>query len=243
MPLELRPTDAWEVEHGYVIPAEDYGLEDPGFTDEERAALWLAAQVVRLGGRPTGPEGLLKLGGAPVPPAGEPLAADLGAGVDDLAVAFRAIADRRTLEFTTGDVPGRSTAGADPPARHWYLMAVEKGQERCSGWTVGVDTRPVKRKTLSYGQPGSTPSPPFPRCLGRQGPTARDGRRPLRPRRRLVGGAPATRGSSPPARGRVDGGDPRCGQPGFTGRLADHLRRLGRDRLPHLPSGIASWHW
>jgi predicted DNA-binding transcriptional regulator YafY len=152
VPLELHPTDAWEVEHGYVIPAEDYELEDPGFTDEERAALWLAAQVVRLGGRPTGPEGLLKLGGAPVTGAGEPLAADLGVGVDDLAVAFRAIADRRILEFEY-----RSRSRSVQPLAlihrrgHWYLMAVERGQERAyrvdrgSGYRAGEKEDAFKR--------------------------------------------------------------------------------------------------
>ena len=33
IPLEMRPTDAWEVEHGYVIPREDYSLPDPALTD------------------------------------------------------------------------------------------------------------------------------------------------------------------------------------------------------------------
>ena len=51
IPLELRPTDAWEVEHGYVVPKDAYALPDPGLTDEERAALWLAAKVVRIGGQ------------------------------------------------------------------------------------------------------------------------------------------------------------------------------------------------
>ncbi len=50
IPLRLAFTDRWEVEQGYVVPIEDYALEDPGLTDEERTALWLAAQVVRIGG-------------------------------------------------------------------------------------------------------------------------------------------------------------------------------------------------
>ena len=217
VPLELRPTDAWEVEHGYVIPAEDYELEDPGFTDEERAALWLAAQVVRLGGRPTGPEGLLKLGGAPVTGAGEPLAADLGVGVDDLAVAFRAIADRRILEF---EYRGRSRS-VQPLALihrrgHWYLMAVERGQERAyrvdrgSGYRAGD-----KEARLQAARRDSTQSPPSPRCLGRRGP--------MSPRRRSSASTPTSPGgrsassrwSGAPARRRLAGGDARVSPTGI----------------------------
>ena len=51
IPLRVEATDAFEVEHGYVVPRDDYSLADPGLTDEERAALWLAAKVVRIGGQ------------------------------------------------------------------------------------------------------------------------------------------------------------------------------------------------
>ncbi len=30
IPLELRPTDVWEVEFGYVVPRDEYELPDPG---------------------------------------------------------------------------------------------------------------------------------------------------------------------------------------------------------------------
>ena len=40
IPIELRPTDGWEVEHGYVVDPGKYRLADPGLTDEERAALF-----------------------------------------------------------------------------------------------------------------------------------------------------------------------------------------------------------
>lgn len=131
IPLEMRPTDAWEVEFGYVVPREDYQLGDPGLTDEERAALWLSAQVVRLGGQPTGPEALLKLGGMAMSGAGEPLAADLGLSVDTLVAAFHAVADRRILQF---DYRGRRRRvepyGLVHQRGHWYLIAAEAGEVR-----------------------------------------------------------------------------------------------------------------
>lgn len=126
IPLELRPTDAWEVEHGYVVEREDYALADPGLTDEERAALWLAAQVVRIGGQASGPDALFKLGGAPVTASGEPLAADLGEDREALAVAFAAVADRRHLEFRYRD-RGRVVApyGLVHRRGHWYIVGPE----------------------------------------------------------------------------------------------------------------------
>ncbi len=126
IPLELRPTDAWEVEHGYVVEPSDYALPDPGLSDEERAALWLAAQVVRIGGQASGPDALFKLGGAPVTASGEPLAADLGADQEALGVAFGAVADRRHLAFRYRDRP-RVVApyGLVHRRGHWYLVGPE----------------------------------------------------------------------------------------------------------------------
>ena len=66
IPLELAPTDGWQVEHGYLVDPEAYALPDPGLTDEERTALWLAAEVVRVGGQVAAPDALFKLGGAPM---------------------------------------------------------------------------------------------------------------------------------------------------------------------------------
>lgn len=146
IPLEMQPTDAWEVEHGYVIPRDDYSLPDPGLTDEERAALWLAAQVVRMGGQVSGPEALFKLGGATNLPGGEPLAADLGAESAALGDVFAAVAERRILALTYRD-KARTTHpyGLVHRRGHWYLVAAEQPEdivkvfrlERATGLEVG----------------------------------------------------------------------------------------------------------
>ncbi len=123
IPLQLQPTDAWEVEHGYVVPAEEYALADPGLTDEERAALALAAQVVRLGGHPAGPGALLKLGGAPAASGVEPLGADLGAEVESLPELFASVTERRTLRFQYRDKPRTvHPYGLVHRRGHWYLI-------------------------------------------------------------------------------------------------------------------------
>ncbi len=155
IPLELRPTDAWEVEHGYVVEQSDYALPDPGLSDEERAALWLAAQVVRIGGQPSGPDALFKLGGAPVTASGEPLAADLGADAEALGVAFGAVADRRHLSFRYRD-RARVVApyGLVHRRGHWYLVGPEVRPagdvkvfrlDRAVGITAGQRSRAFER--------------------------------------------------------------------------------------------------
>ncbi|MCP3974897.1 MAG: WYL domain-containing protein [bacterium] len=126
IPLELRPMDAWEVEHGYVVPADEYALADPGLNDEERAALWLAAQVVRIGGQAAGPDALFKLGGAPVGGAVEPLAADLGAESDLLGDVFLAVSERRWVGFDYR-TSRRKVApyGLVHRRGHWYVVGPE----------------------------------------------------------------------------------------------------------------------
>lgn len=43
IPVEVAPTDPWEVDEGYRIPRERYELPDISFTPEEAAALFVAA--------------------------------------------------------------------------------------------------------------------------------------------------------------------------------------------------------
>jgi proteasome accessory factor B len=127
IPLEMAPTDAWGVEHGYAVPTADYALPGPGLTDEERTALWLAAKVVRIGGGAPGSDVLFKLGGAPPVAAGEPLAADLGGKGEDLAGLFAAVTEQRVVEFDYHD-KARTVEpyGLVHRRGHWYLVGPEK---------------------------------------------------------------------------------------------------------------------
>lgn len=144
IPLELAPTDGWQVEHGYVVDPSSYALPDPGLSDEERTALWLAAQVVRVGGQVAAPDALFKLGGAPVTASGEPLAASLTEGSDDLGTAFLAITERRRLSLTYRDRERLvSPYGLVHRRGHWYLVAQDDGvvkvfrMDRASGVSAG----------------------------------------------------------------------------------------------------------
>ena len=125
VPLVLETIAAGQ-DPGYRIRPEDYQLPDPGLSDDERTALWLAAQVVRIGGGPSGPEAILKLGGAPTTAGVEPLSADLGAEVDRLAVLFGAAADKRLVGFGYRDKPRTvEPHGMGHRRGHWYLVGVE----------------------------------------------------------------------------------------------------------------------
>jgi proteasome accessory factor B len=123
VPLETGFTDAWEVEHGYRIDPAKYTLADPGLTDDERAALHLAAQVVRLGGEPAAPEAILKLGGARLSGANEPLSADLGDSTE-LGGLFLALSERRAVRFDYRDRPRVvHPFGLGHRRGHWYRVA------------------------------------------------------------------------------------------------------------------------
>jgi predicted DNA-binding transcriptional regulator YafY len=130
IPLELAYTDGWEIESGYRIDPAKYSLPDPGLTDEERAALLLAAQMVRLGGQPAAPEAILKLGGARLTGAAEPLAADLGE-LGALGELFLALTGRRLVSF---DYRGRRRQvqpyGLGHRRGHWYLVAMTNDGQR-----------------------------------------------------------------------------------------------------------------
>jgi len=129
IPLRLVFTDRWEVEQGYLVPKDEYALVDPGLTDEERAALGLAAQVVRIGGLASEPAALFKLGGAPPAGSGEPVGADLGAASADLPLLFAAAAEAREVAFTyLGKARRVRPYGLVHRRGHWYLVGPPAGE-------------------------------------------------------------------------------------------------------------------
>lgn len=128
VPIRMEHTDVWEVEQGYVVAPDEYALDDPGLTDEERTALWIAATMVRLGGQAAGPAAIFKLGGASALAAGEPLTADLGAESESLAVLFGAVSERRTVSFIyKGSRRKLSPFGLAHRRGHWYVVGGTAG--------------------------------------------------------------------------------------------------------------------
>ena len=173
IPLETRPTDAWGVEHGYTVPNADYALEDPGLTDDERAALWLAAKVVRIGGGAEGPDALFKLGGAPMVAAGEPLAADLGTETDELAGFFAAVTERRVASFVYGSKPRRVFPyGLVHRRGHWYAVGPEQGSDTIKVFRVDrVSRLAVGEASGAFERPkGFRPEAAIPEAPWEAGP-------------------------------------------------------------------------
>lgn len=128
VPIVLRHTDVWEVEVGYVVPTEDYAIADPGFTDEERSALLLAAEAVRFGGQATDAAAIFKLGGA-ASSTGAAITADLGHDLRLLGDLFEAVIDARRVMFTYKDRPRTAEPyGLGHRFGHWYLLAPEVGR-------------------------------------------------------------------------------------------------------------------
>lgn len=123
IPLELSEADGWGLEQGYTIDPDAYRLPDPGLTDEERAALALAARVVRLGGGPAPADALFKLGGMGPEGGEEPLGADLGASADRLGDLFAAVSERRRVAFDYRDTERHiKPYGLAHRRGHWYLV-------------------------------------------------------------------------------------------------------------------------
>ncbi len=130
VPLELQALDAWEVDFGYTVDPDKYALPDPGLTQQEKAALSVAARMVRLGQSGAGLQGLLKLGGVERGLGLEPIGADLGAEAGLLGELFKAISERRRIQFTYRDEErGLEPYGLAHRRGHWYLAGgTKKGQ-------------------------------------------------------------------------------------------------------------------
>jgi proteasome accessory factor B len=104
LPLEFVPTpDPLDDTEGYTIPKERYYLPDLELEDDEIAALWLAAGLLRLPDPGAARAALLRLTGEA--PAEDDraqltwLVADLGLSEPALPRAFHAVAERKRITF------------------------------------------------------------------------------------------------------------------------------------------------
>lgn len=152
IPLDLVALDAWEVDFGYTVDPEKYAIADPGLSNEERAALSLAARMVRIGGSHAGLDGLLKLGGVERGIGFEPFGADLGQEADVLGQLFGAVTERRRVSFDyRGNGRTLDPYGVAHRRGHWYLVGSSSSGER----VYRVD----RISELQVGEPGKFKRP------------------------------------------------------------------------------------
>jgi proteasome accessory factor B len=144
VPLELKALDVWEVDFGYSVDPDEYAIPDPGLTNEERAALSLAARMVRIGEGDPGLQGLFKLGGVEHGLGMEPIGADLGLDAGILGELFKAVTERRRIKMTyRGNQRSLRPYGIAHRRGHWYLAGdTDEGSrvyriDRISGLELG----------------------------------------------------------------------------------------------------------
>jgi len=135
VPVEVGSTDAWEVEQGYRIPKERYYLPDIEFTEEEIAALFVAAQTP--GTEEDAGQAVRKLQSGVEPSVlalmtGGPVAAGPDAPGTRLRAVTEAIEARTALRFdyraASGDVAIRHV---DPyslvwRSGRWYVVGLDR---------------------------------------------------------------------------------------------------------------------
>ena len=138
IPIELRATDVWDVEEGYVIDKERYYLPEIDFTPEEISALFVAA--LAPGAEDAAEEGVRKLVvGVDASALGElssrPVALGPDAGGARLGAVAGAIQDRRAIRFGYRDARGEASEREIDPygllasSGQWYVV----GQDRSRG--------------------------------------------------------------------------------------------------------------
>jgi proteasome accessory factor B len=165
IPIELGPTDVWEVEEGYLIPKDRYYLPDIEFDAEELSALYVAAHTLGAGDEAEQAVRKLQAGAGEGILTGVP-SSPLFAGPDvpgaRLGTVARAIDERRSIRFryrpATGDPSERHV---DPyalvtRAGQWYVVGMDRGRGEIRSFRMSRF-----RSEPAPGGPGSEPPEGF----------------------------------------------------------------------------------
>jgi len=153
IPVELTPTDAWEVEQGYRIPKDQYYLPEVSFTPDEVWALFVAAHTPGEGGDAelafqklsTGAETnvLTAMAERTAAPGADPSGPYLGAVAD-------ALARRRAVRFRYRPSQGKPAGREVDPyslvfrGGHWYLVGMDRTRGEVRSFRLSRLISPVK---------------------------------------------------------------------------------------------------
>jgi proteasome accessory factor B len=137
IPLELAPTDVWEVEEGYRIPKETYYLPEITFSPEEISALVLAAQAP--GEDSLAEQAVRKLlsgvAASGLPTGAPPAAVGPEFGAPHLAALAEAIQGGRSVRFAYRTAQGEiADRHVDPyglihRSAHWYVVGRDRDRD------------------------------------------------------------------------------------------------------------------
>lgn len=165
VPVDLAPTDIWEVEQGYRIPKDRYYLPEVSFTSEEVWALFVAARARGDDGEAEQAFWKLSVGvedGFLTALADRPVAPGVDASGPHLGAIADALAGRRSLRFryrpSSGKVGQRQV---DPYALvfrggHWYLVGLDRSKREIRSYRLSRIAGPVKE-----AGPGTAPPEGF----------------------------------------------------------------------------------
>jgi predicted DNA-binding transcriptional regulator YafY len=165
IPVEVVPTDVWEVEQGYRIPKERYYLPEIPFTEDEMWALFVAAHApgqdveaeLAFQKLSTGADAALlaAIGDRAVAPGLDASGPHLGAVAD-------ALSRRRSLRFRYKPSSGKSgVRQVDPYALvfrsgSWYLVGLDASKKEIRSYRLSRMATPVKE-----AGPGTSPPAGF----------------------------------------------------------------------------------
>ncbi len=165
VPLEMAPTDAWDVEQGYRIRKDRYYLPEIAFTPEEVTALFVAAQGASEETAAT--QGVRKLlygadGGLLAGDGGGPLIAGSDARIERVLAAADAASGHRRIRFgyrtSQGSVSDREVDAYGVVFRggHWYLVGLDRERDAMRAFRLSRFTT----ETADLGE-GSVPPDGF----------------------------------------------------------------------------------
>jgi proteasome accessory factor B len=153
IPIDLQPTDPWEVEQGYRILKDQYYLPEVPFTSDEVWALFVAAHAPGEGDEAeqafqklsagTETNVLTAMAERTAAPGADPSGPHLGAAAD-------AVARRKAIRFTYRPTQGKAgRREVDPYSLvfrrgHWYLVGLDRTRGEIRSYRLSRMQPPIK---------------------------------------------------------------------------------------------------